>query len=178
MDTNDLDKYKANLDWFNLFFQDIKQLLDRIADRLAPDFAQAGTSFYYPKSNYSPSIPSYLLMGLGGESTALQIFAAIDPEIIGNNKYFKPEPSLFIINHSEKEKYLYVAGYGLNVIQNKSEDFDEIEDGVISGRIPGNEEVHFQAFQVPLSLFTTDRKVDEIIHERIVNVIYRLPENN
>ena len=175
MDTNDLDTYKANLVWFNRFFQDIKQLLDKIADQLSPGFSQVGTSYYYPKFNYSPSIPPYLLMALGGENTALQIYALLDIEIIGNKEYFLPEPSLVIIKHSDKDKGLYPDDYGLKVI-NSSMDFLEIEGGAISGSIPGKDGVSFQAFQVPLGLFTSDQRAQDIIQERIVNVIHRLPD--
>ena len=174
MDTNDLERYKTNLDWFNRFFQDIKQLLDKIADQLSPEYKQVGTTYYYPKYNFVPSIPAYHLMGLGGENTALQIFAILDTEIIGNKDYFVPEPSLIIINHSDKDKFLYPGDYGLKVIHS-SERFSEVEDGVIFGLIPGKDEVRFQAFQVPLGLFTIGQKVEDIIQERIVNVIRRLP---
>ena len=174
MDTNDLDTYKANFVWFNRFFQDIKQLLDKIADQLSPEFSQVGTSYYYPKSNYAPSIPAYHLMGLGSENTALQIFALLDPEIIGNKEYFVPEPSLFMVRHSDKDKILYPSDYGLKVIHS-SEVFPEIEDGVIFGLIPGTDEVNFQAFQVPLRLFTAGTRPGDIIQERIVDVINNLP---
>ena len=174
MDANDLEKYKANLDWFNRFFQNIKQLLDKIADHLSPEFSQVGTSYYYPKANYVPSIPAYHLMGLGGENTALQIFALLDTEIIGNKEYFVPEPSLFIIRHSDKDKILYPGDYGLKVIHS-SEVFSEIEDGVIFGLIPGKDGVSFQAFQVPLDLFAIDQKAEDIIQNRIVDVINKLP---
>ena len=111
---------------------------------------------------------------MGGENAALQIFVVLDPEIIGNNAIFLPEPSLFIIKHSDKDKFLYPGDYGLKVIHSP-EVFPEIEDGVIFGLIPGKDEVSFQAFQVPLNLFAIDQKVEEILQERIVNVIRRLP---
>ena len=175
MDTNDLETYKANLVWFNRFFQDIKQLLDKIADLLSPEFSQVGTSFYYPKFNYSPSIPPYLLMALAGKNATLQIFALLNPEIIGNMEYFLPEPSLFIIKHSDKDKGLYPDDYGLKVIH-YPEVFPEIENGVIFGLVPGKDEVHFQAFQVPLGLFTIDQKAEDIIQKRIVNILEGLPD--
>lgn len=176
MDIKDLDRYNANIIWFNRFFKDIKQLVDRIVDSLPLENIQPKTPFYYPKFNYVPSIPPYILTALAGSNGVIQIYAVLDPEIIGDKDYFVPEPSLIIVTHSTKDRVLYTNGYGLNVIQNKSERFAEIEDGVISGQIPGNEKVQFQAFQVLLSQFTVDRNVDEIIQEKIVNVISRLPE--
>ena len=174
MDANDLNRYTANYYWFNRFLQDVKQLLDKVAENLSPDYSQIGTTFYYPKFNYYPSIPPYLLMAMGNDKAALQIFAVLNPEEIGNKECFLPEPSLFIIKHSDKDKGLYPDEYGLKVI-NSSMEFVEIEKGVIAGSIPGKDRTSFQAFQIPLDLFTADKKTEDIIQERIVKVINRLP---
>lgn len=169
-------RYKTNYTWFNRFLNDVKQLLDKIAESLSPEYSLATTSFYYPKSNYVPSIPPYLLMGMGGRRSALQIYAIFDLEIIRDDDIFVTEPSLILVRHSREDKILWADDYGLKVIKSKTNAIIDEENGVISGQISGKAEANFHAFQVPFSYFTGDQSTEKLVQTKIVDVLLNLPD--
>ena len=110
MDNHEKSKLHSNMIWFNNFFSGIKQLFDSVYDIMpreffSPDFELKSGNYYYPKQNYSPSIPPYYVLMVPGHTWALQLFLIVDEELIAKGSGFSPEPSLFVVLHSQADRY-------------------------------------------------------------------------
>jgi hypothetical protein len=176
MENHNLEKYLANLNWFNQFFNDLETLFELIAGELTSEFPLPQKNFYYFKSNFKPSIPPYYLMGLGGELYSIQAFWILDPSIIGSQPSFLAEPSLIIVKHSRGDRSLWINDLALKIFKNDSIKLVPSIDNVISGTIIGNEETNFHAFQILLDPFSGSENIKITIRNKIVDVLKQLPE--
>ena len=175
MDAQDKERFASNVAWFNRFFGDLKLLFERIAKALENEFSWSERGYYYPKSNYQPSIPAYYFMGLGGESFAVQVYAVLDPSLFENNPHFEKEPSLVVVKHSRGDRYLYDRDFGQRVIQNDGIELTERDNGVMIGKTKSNEPTSFYGFQVPFATFTIGQELEKAIQEAVVEMIRKAP---
>ncbi len=154
MNQEDMYKQKVLLGenrlWFNRFFQDLSGLLERMNQRVGPRVGASGqAAYYYQKSNSTPAIPDYLLMGLSGDGVTLQVYSIFDPKML-QRKYFSAEPSFVVIRLSRPGLQLHAWDFGLRVIaQDDSVTISETTPQ-LSGQLPNG--VHFQAFQIDREL--------------------------
>jgi hypothetical protein len=173
----DKERLVANVNWFNQFFGDLKQLLQAIAKRLSNEFSLSSGSFYYPKSDYTPSIPSFYAIRQKGGSFAVQVYCILNPNLLEDQSAFIPEPSLVIVKHSRGDRALSLSDYGMRVIRN---DLVELtgRGKMISGTILGGEGkgTRFHAFQVPLDPFIGNQNVDEVIRKEIIDMLRQMPD--
>lgn len=172
MNIEDRDRFVQNREWFNGFFAGVKQIFERSSDMLSSELGLPNRGFYYPKTNFVPSLPPYYFVGLGGDNVALQIVAVFDPTIV-RRPFFNAEPSLFVVEHTDGGRHLYFdryAGYVLG--SGRLEEVSE-GDGVLTGQIPGG--ARFHAFQIVLDYFMSGQDVDAEIKQAIVDKVRSLP---
>lgn len=167
------DKYRftTNLAWFNRFFEDLKELLDKISGALEIAFPVRNVGIYYPKFKHQPSIPPYYLAGMGGDKFAVQVFAVIDPDIMVDQPAFANEPSLVVVKHSQGDKGLWPEDFGLRVLTNDRIQQTQATEKIIQGVIKGDSDTVFTAFQVPLDHFMEGKDINAAIEKEIVDVL-------
>ena len=176
MDVDDKQKFIANTIWFNQFFDDLHQLLKKISRSLFTEFPVLTKELYYQRYyRDKPSIPSYYVLGQGGESYAIQIYVIIDPKLLDNQHIFKPDPSFIIVKHSRGAKYTYFQDFGIRVIKNEGIDTKKYENGILSGKIAKNE-TYFHAFQIFFDIFTQGQNIENAIQTQIIEKIKMLPD--
>jgi len=168
MDPSEQELFLQNFQWFNQFFLDVKQLLDMISEALLPTLQAENPGFYYPKANYYPSLPPYLLMGIGGFEMALQTFIVFEPETIGNSKIFSQELSLFFVLFAGPENNLYPNGYGWSVIPSSTQVLKPIGNNIFAGNFPRKPDMAYYIFQVSLSQFLEGKDTKQAIQVEIV----------
>jgi hypothetical protein len=178
----DTTQLAQSIEWFNLFFDDLQRLLQRIATAVSKEFNLPEKKTYYPKPADWPSIPSYCLMGIGGkDSFAVQIYAVLNPALLENNLAFDHEVSFIVVEHPDGENYLRPDGYGMRVIYNQIEQsaIENLAAGsqFLSGRIGSGKRngTPFRAFQVPLEAFVAGQDINAAIQTRIIDVLKQLP---
>ena len=142
----------------------------------SPDFELKSGNYYYPKQNYSPSIPSHYVLMVPGHSWALQLLLIVDEELITKGSVFSPEPSLFVVLHSQVDRYGYVDDYGLRIIGNRPGIKELTKEGrsIVKGKIEIKFPADFFAFQILLDEFAEGTEPNTVIRERIVNPIIEL----
>jgi len=179
MTPEDKERFTENFDWFNQFFQDMRQLLKNIHKALKNELSYtiAHRGWYYEKSKSQPSLPPYWVTAISEDGFALQIFLILDISLLENNPYFINELSLVLVKHSRSDKSGYFNDYGMRVVQNKEIIIRREQNKFASGEISRSEgtQTKFQAFQVPLSAFTNGKEFQNVIQEKIVAVLRDMP---
>ena len=180
MDAKEKEIFQKNFVWFNHFFDDLGQLLEEISNNLAGKLklATSNKNWYYPKSNYQPTIPSYYVTALSNKEFVVQVYAILDTDLIKDQTAFNPEPSLIIVKHSRVDRVLYLEEYGLLVIRNKQITKAQINEKVISGEILAGDGkgTKFFAFQVSLDHFTAGKNINAAINTEIIDILRELPD--
>jgi hypothetical protein len=159
MKEQDKGRFRANISWFNQFFDEINQLYKVIFDLLpeefiSKDYTLSSGNYYFPRFKIAPSIPTYYALMLEGRKFALQAVAVIDTTLFTHNGPFIIEPSLIILIHTQGEKYGWLSEFALKVIKNQEVEFTETVDGVFWGKIKAKFPAQFFAFQVQYDYFT------------------------
>lgn len=178
MENHEKEKFHSNMIWFNKFFGGIKQLFDSVYDHLPNDFFQSdfelkAGNYYFPRQNYSPLIPSYYVLMIPGREWALQIYLIIDEDLISTETNFSREPSLFVVLHSQIDRYGYLEDYGLRIIGNRRGIINatKLEDSIVKGSLDIKFPADFFIFQLLLDEFKEGTEPNVVIRERIVNPI-------
>lgn len=193
MNSESVKQLKANIKWFNQFFEDLNWIHSRIWDLLPDSFFEEnfdrnrlsnqtdkGNNISYTKYNAYPTIPDYLPRGLQGQNSSLQIATILNPEGM-IDKYYSVEFSVFIalISATESSAWGYYETNIMRIIKN-----DKIEDLGRNGKVirgnyfnqKANKKIDFSLVQVPLSKFEVGNgnlDVDEIIREEIMHHLFR-----
>jgi len=166
MNTSDKERFQANYLWFNQFFDDLQQLLEKILKALINEFSWESDSraWYYGKALYKPSIPPYYVTALSGGTFAVQIYAVFDTAILENQPYFTNDPSLVIVKHSRADRVLWLDNYGMRIIENRHITQTLFNENVITGEFLAGEGegAQYYAFQIPLSVFTSGGDTESI----------------
>lgn len=168
------ERFFQNLKWFNDFFSDLRNLFDKIASMIEKELGYNESYYYYSKFKDMPSIPSeYFLLFRGEEKLGLQIVAIFDRDKVTNNRFQVNEPAILVVLHNCKpDNYTWITW---NILEGKSKNIREISEdgGLVSGILSWSPEVSFDAFLVPLELFSEykDQTVKEQIISRINQVL-------
>ena len=180
MNTSDQEKFQKNYIWFNQFFGDLKQLMDKISSNLISNFklGKKNVSFYYPKLNAQPTIPPYIVTALGNKAFVVQVFAVMEITLFPEQNFFKRELSLIIVKHSRIDKVLWPEDYGIRIIKNKQVSLNQLTERVISGEIltGDSRDTKYFAFQVSLDHFGMGKDINAAIQSEIIDVMRELPD--
>ncbi len=183
MNHEDQTRFTANVEWFNGFFADIRQLYGLVVEMMPTDFFPAGFAlaagnFYFPKQHFAPTIPPYYVLMVRGERVALQIVAVLDPSLFVRSDPFVAEPSIVVVLHSESDRYGFIEDYALRVIGNRGIDIERHDGGRFWGKINAKLPANFFSFQVPLDRFSAERDPREAVREHIVDPITEELDNH
>jgi len=173
MDPTQRETFIQNREWFNQFFQGLRQIFDRTASKLAIEHSLSSQSLYHPTLRPVPRIPPYYMVGIGGGEFAIQIYAILDVDMF-RNQFFQAEPSIVVIRHADSDRYLYIGDYGERVLGDGPLTATRVEDSVLMGFIRGR--TPFQAFQVGIEHFELGRDLDQEIDTLIVERLRNLPD--
>ncbi len=176
MNHEDQSRFVANVEWFNRFFADIRQLYGLVVEMMPkaffPEgFALAAGNFYFPRQHFAPTIPPYYVLMVGGERLALQIVTVLDPSLFVRVDPFVAQPSIVVVLHSEADRYGFIEDYALRVIANRRVDIERHDGGRLWGRINAKLPADFFSFQVPLDGFSAERDPRDAVREHIVRPI-------
>lgn len=172
-------RFEENRKWFNLFFNDVRQLILEIHETLASElgFKNANRGWYYEKSNHVPSLPPYWLIATSETGFALQIFLILDTNIILDHPLFTNDLSIIFIKHDRSDRSLHPNHYGRQVLKNTEITYKIFENKYMSGEIISNTpKTKYQGFQVPLHVFTEGKDIHQVILDEVVSVMKELPE--
>lgn len=181
MNKKDQPRFVANIEWFNRFFADVRELYELVVETMPDDFfpegfALSAKNYYFPKQNSAPSIPPYYVLMVAGRQFALQIVAVFDPTRFGKPDHFTKEPSIVVVLHSQANRYSYIEDYALRVIGNRGIDVERQEGGKLWGTI-SKPQAEFFSFQIPLDRFSEERNPHDDVREHIVRPIEEELEN-
>ena len=176
MNQEDMYKQKAllveNRLWFNGFFQDLSGLLERMYRQVEKKIGANWRGYYYPKSNFTPGIPDFLVMGLNCDGVTLQIYFILNPDML-RREFSKAEPSFVVIRLSQTGFALSVNDYGWRAITDDNVTTSE-ETSHLSGQLPNG--LHFQAFQIVLDPFIGTVDADAVIDRELIQRVAQLPD--
>jgi hypothetical protein len=169
----------GNSTWYNEFFDGLHQILAKTATALVGEYDRKKKIFYYPKANDKPKIPSYYMVGLGGES-AVQVYFVLNPQLLEDQPAFLAEPSFIVVKHTRGERYGYVLDYGIRVLSNNGVACAASKVGdtaILTGELLAGEGkgAKFHAFQVLLDPFIAEHDLGKVVEEQIVRVLRGLP---
>lgn len=176
MNDQDQSRFVANAKWFNQFFDGIRQLYEIVVETLPTeffpeDFKLASGNFYFPRQNYSPSIPPYYVLMVGGKELALQVLAVFDPNVFAKQGLFAVEPSLVVVMHSRSDRYGHITDYALRVIGARGIEISQQADGKVRGKINAKRPAEFLSFQVSFDKFSADQNPHNAVREHIVGPV-------
>lgn len=176
MKEQDRARFRANIQWFNQFFDGTRSIYEMIVNQLPTEFfptasALSSDNYYFPRQKVAPSIPPYYALLLEGLKHALQILTITDARLIARNGYFIHEPSIIIVLHSQTNKNSWVDEFALNVIGNNKLELIRKVDGIVWGHIKSKYPADFFAFQVALDKFSDTENPQEAVRQYIVNPI-------
>ena len=159
MREQDQVRFRANLLWFNQFFDGIRVLYEMTVKQLPSEYfpsvpAITNDNYYFPPQRIVPSMPPYYALLVEGLSHGLQLLTIVDAGLISRRGSFIHEPSIIAVVHTQANKNSWLDEFALNVIRNKKLQVLRITDGVIWGRIISKYPADFFAFQVTLDKFS------------------------
>lgn len=179
MNDEDMSRFLANCQWFNQFFDGLRQFFGLIikalpADFLPDDFSETAGNYYFTRINYAPTMPQFYCLGLPGNSQALQVIAVLDVGLFTALSRFRREPSIVTVIHSEPSKYMKIYDHGLKVVSGSGVDYDpDSGESMVSGTILASRPVRFAARQITLDRLSSAENVRQTIEQDIVGLIER-----
>lgn len=181
MNKEEQSRLTANVQWFNQFFAQIRQLYKSIVEGLPNEFFPEGfrlaaRNFYFIKQNQTPSIPPYYVLGVEGKQFALQVMTVLEPDLFDRSGHFAVEPSIVVVLHSQAGKYLWIDDYVLRVIRNEGIQITHQADGKLWGKMNSNPPADFFSFQVSFDKFSADKDSRDAVREHIVDPIRKYLE--
>lgn len=176
MKEQDRARFKANILWFNQFFDGVRTIYEMVENQLPVEFFPAiatltSDNFYFSRQKVVPSIPPYYALYRQGFKHALQILTIIDENLISNNDFFTREPSIIVVLHSRADKCSRLDEFALTVVRNQNVELIRKDNGVIWGHIKSKYPADFFAFQVSLDKFSDIEKPQEAVRQYMVNPI-------
>jgi len=180
MKEQDRTRFRANLIWFNQFFDGIRALYEMIVNQLPSEYfpsvsAITGDNYYFPRQKNVPSIPPYYALLVEGLNHSLQLLTIVDAGLISRSGYFIHEPSIIGVVHTQANKNSWLDEFALNVVRNQKVEFLGNTDGILWGHIKSKYPADFFAFQVPLDKFSESPDIlDAVIQYIITPVIENL----
>lgn len=172
----DKDRLTGNLVWFNRFFQDISSILYRMAKLLEPITQTTSARFYYPKSNFTPGIPDYWLMGITGPAQAVQVFLVLQPELLERDCFVR-EPSFVVLYYNRPIDSLAVSAYAQRIMALDPAIQLSAYPDHFDGTFPGTDanRLQFKGFQIKLDPFINASDVEQVIKRELVDRLSNLP---
>lgn len=176
MKDRDKLRFRANITWFNQFFEGLRQIYQYVAELLPSEFFPENRSlnienYYYPGFKATPCIPSYYALMLEGKKCALQVVSVIDATLFAQNGLFFIEPSMVIVVVSESDKYSRLDEFALRVIKNQNIEQTQKTGNIVRGKITAKLPTDFFTFQVEYDRFTDDKKPEVAIGRYIIDPI-------
>lgn len=173
MNKEEQSRLTANVQWFNQFFAQIRQLYKNIVEGLPNEegFRLAAKNFYFTKQNQTPSIPPYYALGVEGKQFALQVLTVLEPTLFDRSGHFAVEPSIVVVLHSQAGRYLYFNDHVKRVIRNEGIQITRQADGKLWGKMNSNPPADFFSFQVSFDKFSADKDSRDAVREHIVDPI-------
>jgi hypothetical protein len=159
MKEQDRARFTANIQWFNQFFDGIRNIYAIVTDLLPIEYFPSASSihsgnFYFQQLKVSPSIPAYYAFLLDGPKWGLQLLTIIDASLIARNGFFIHEPSIIAVIHTQPDNNSWLDEIALNVVRNRKLELIRKVDGITWGRIKSRFPADFFAFQVSLDKFS------------------------
>jgi len=179
MDQINRKLFEENMQWFNMFFKDLKTLYDNISTALINqvDLEEGRHFYYYAKPNL-PSIPDYYVMGMRKKPEfAIQVYVILEPKMIKNPDFKYKEPSFIIVKHSRPDRMAHYSGFGNRVIYGNVKISNKYPS-IVSGEILGRDPAQFHAFQVLLDPFINNPNPEPVIDSEIVKKLLDLENWN
>ncbi len=176
MKEQDRARFKANIQWFNRFFDGIRSLYEMVVNQLPSElFPTASTitsdNYYYPQQKVIPYIPPYYALLVEGTNYSLQILTIVDASLISRKGFFTHEPSIITVVHTQANKNSWLDEFGLNVVRNQKIELTYTQDNVIWGHISSKYPADFFAFQVGLEKFAKNPNLSESVQQFIVKPV-------
>jgi len=172
----DRARFRANIKWFNQFFDGVRTLYEMIVNQLPSEyFPSASTitsdNYYFPRQKVVPSIPPYYALVVEGLKHSLQILTIVDASLIARNGFFSHEPSIISVVHTQANKNSWLDEFALNVVRNQKVEVLHKADDIIWGRINSKYPADFFAFQVALDKFSESSDPLEAVSQNIVQPV-------
>lgn len=176
MKEQDRARFRANIQWFNQFFEGVRALYEMIVNQLPSEyFPSAATitsdNYYFPRQKIVPSIPPYYALLVEGSKHSLQILTIVDAGLIARNGYFAHEPSIISVVHTQANKNSWLDEFALNVVRNQKVELVRKSDEIIWGRITSKYPADFFAFQVALDKFSETADPLDAVSKNVVKPI-------
>lgn len=173
MNEQDRKRFGANIQWFNQFFEGIRNIYDMVLEDLPAEYFPARRAFtsenyYFPRQKIAPSIPSYYALLVEGFKYALQILTVVDVNLISRSGYFIFEPSIIIVAHNQPEKSSWVGRFALDVIGNKNVEITQKVYRTFWGHITSGQQAEFFTFQVEVDQFSETDNLKSAVHQHII----------
>ncbi len=173
MRDQDRARIRANIQWFNQFFEGIRNIYDILADGLPEELfpavaALSSDCFHFPRLKVVPSIPPYYAFLLAGPKHGLQVLTIVDAHLIARDGPFASEPSIIPVLHSNPDKNSRVDDLGLKVIKNHALEFVHKKDNMVSGHIQAPHPADFFAFQVSLDHFSDIQDTEQAVQRYLL----------
>ncbi len=176
MNKEEQSRLTANVQWFNQFFAQIRQLYKSIVEGLPNEFFPEGfrlaaKNFYFTKQHQTPSIPPYYALGVEGKEFALQVMTVLEADLFDRSGHFAVEPSIVVVLHSQASRYLWIDDHALRVIRNEGIQITRQANGKFWGKMNSNPPADFFSFQVSFDKFSADKDSRDAVREHIVDPI-------
>jgi hypothetical protein len=176
MKDRDKFRFRANLTWFNQFFEGLRQIYQHVAELLPKDYfpdnyALNLENYYYPTYKAVPSIPPYFALMMEGNKCALQIVSVVDASLFSPSGQFFIEPTMVIVVISTADKYARLDEFALQVIRNQNVEVVNKTGNIMRGKFTAKFPAEFFAFQVQYDRFTDDKKPEIAIRKYIIDPI-------
>ena len=176
MKEEDRARFKANIQWFNQFFDGVRTLYEMIVNQLPIEYFPTvstitSDNYYFPRQKIVPSIPPYYALLVEGMKHSLQILTVVDAGLIARNGLFTHEPSIISVVHTQANKNSWLEEFALNVVRNQKVELIRKEDDIIWGRIISKYPADFFAFQVGLEKFSETSDPLEAVSQNIVQPV-------
>ena len=176
MKDRDKLRFRANISWFNQFFDGLRQIYEHVSEMLPVEFfpkrfSPSIENYYFPDLKAVPSLPPYYALMLEGNACGLQIVSVIDESLFAQGGPFSIEPSMVVLVSSEADKYVRVDEFALRVIKNQNVERVKKAGNIVRGKITAKFPADFFAFQVEYDRFSDDKNPEEAIGKYIIDPI-------
>ncbi len=176
MKDRDKLRFRANITWFNQFFDGLRQIYEHVSELLPVEFFPKRFSlsidnYYFPDLKAVPSLPAYYALMLEGKACALQVVSVIDESIFAQGGPFFIEPSMVVMVNSQADKYARVDEFALKVIKNQKVERVKKAGNIVRGKITAKFPADFFAFQVEYDRFSDDKNPEVAIGKYIIDPI-------
>jgi len=172
MKDQDRERFRANIHWFNQFFDGVRDIYEMVGDQLPVEYFPAATisseNFYFPRQKNVPSIPPFYAFLFEGFKHGLQIITVIDANLIARNSGFIREPSIIIVVHTQPDKNSWLDEFAMDVVRHNKVEILEKDRGIIWGCFKGKYMAQYFSFQVGLDKFSGVENPQQAVRQYIM----------